>query len=145
MSGFIHHDNCQLYHITIIDLCDMIITLSILLHTTIYYIYDNSLVVTRTWLLYTISSPSILAQSKLIPVLIYSSVVDYYSACNLLENIVTIDSSVRGCNLLESIVTIDSSVVVIYWKILLLQIVVWLPALCQKMGVPYCIVKNKAR
>ncbi|XP_065918428.1 large ribosomal subunit protein eL8-like [Dysidea avara] len=26
-----------------------------------------------------------------------------------------------------------------------IEIVVWLPALCQKMGVPYCIVKNKAR
>eukprot|EP00611_Tribonema_gayanum_P025644 TRINITY_DN5897_c0_g1_i1.p1 TRINITY_DN5897_c0_g1~~TRINITY_DN5897_c0_g1_i1.p1 ORF type:complete len:274 (+),score=128.92 TRINITY_DN5897_c0_g1_i1:57-824(+) len=26
-----------------------------------------------------------------------------------------------------------------------LELVVWLPALCRKMGVPYCIVKNKAR
>jgi len=26
-----------------------------------------------------------------------------------------------------------------------IEIVVWLPALCRKMGVPYCIVKNKAR
>ena len=26
-----------------------------------------------------------------------------------------------------------------------MQIVVWLPALCRKMGVPYCIVKGKAR
>merc|ERR1712176_737765 len=26
-----------------------------------------------------------------------------------------------------------------------LEIVVWLPALCRKMGVPYCIVKGKAR
>jgi len=25
-----------------------------------------------------------------------------------------------------------------------IEIVVWLPALCRKMGVPYCIVKNKA-
>merc|ERR1739842_107431 len=25
------------------------------------------------------------------------------------------------------------------------EIVVWLPALCRKMGVPYCIVKGKAR
>jgi hypothetical protein len=25
------------------------------------------------------------------------------------------------------------------------QIVVWLPALCRKMNVPYCIVKGKAR
>ncbi len=29
--------------------------------------------------------------------------------------------------------------------LLLLQIVLFLPALCRKMGVPYCIVKNKAR
>ena len=26
-----------------------------------------------------------------------------------------------------------------------LQLVVFLPALCRKMGVPYCIVKGKAR
>merc|ERR1711908_132892 len=26
-----------------------------------------------------------------------------------------------------------------------IELVVWLPALCKKMGVPYCIVKNKAR
>jgi len=26
-----------------------------------------------------------------------------------------------------------------------LQLVVWLPALCRKMDVPYCIVKSKAR
>jgi len=26
-----------------------------------------------------------------------------------------------------------------------IELVVWLPALCRKMGVPYCIVKNKAR
>lgn len=25
------------------------------------------------------------------------------------------------------------------------ELVVWLPALCKKMGVPYCIVKGKAR
>ena len=29
--------------------------------------------------------------------------------------------------------------------IFLLQLVLFLPALCRKMGVPYCIVKNKAR
>jgi len=28
---------------------------------------------------------------------------------------------------------------------LLMQIVLFLPALCRKMGVPYCIVKGKAR
>lgn len=27
----------------------------------------------------------------------------------------------------------------------ILQLVVWLPALCRKMGVPYCIIKGKAR
>merc|ERR1712065_133573 len=26
-----------------------------------------------------------------------------------------------------------------------IEIVVWMPALCRKMGVPYCIVKGKAR
>ncbi|WP_459806237.1 ribosomal L7Ae/L30e/S12e/Gadd45 family protein, partial [Herbidospora sp. RD11066] len=26
-----------------------------------------------------------------------------------------------------------------------IELVVWLPALCRKMGVPYCIVKSKAR
>ena len=26
-----------------------------------------------------------------------------------------------------------------------IELVVYLPALCQKMGVPYCIVKNKSR
>jgi large subunit ribosomal protein L7Ae len=26
-----------------------------------------------------------------------------------------------------------------------IELVVWLPALCKKMGVPYCIVKGKAR
>jgi len=26
-----------------------------------------------------------------------------------------------------------------------IEIVLWLPALCRKMGVPYCIVKGKAR
>ena len=28
---------------------------------------------------------------------------------------------------------------------IVLQLVLFLPALCRKMGVPYCIVKNKAR
>jgi large subunit ribosomal protein L7Ae len=26
-----------------------------------------------------------------------------------------------------------------------IELVIFLPALCRKMGVPYCIVKNKAR
>src|SRR4051794_17826958 len=26
-----------------------------------------------------------------------------------------------------------------------IEIVIWLPALCRKMGVPYCIVKSKSR
>ena len=26
-----------------------------------------------------------------------------------------------------------------------IEMVVWLPALCKKMGVPYCIVKDKSR
>ena len=30
-------------------------------------------------------------------------------------------------------------------KISFFQLVLFLPALCRKMGVPYCIVKNKAR
>ena len=34
MSCFIYHNNLELYHITTMDLCDMIITLLILLHIT---------------------------------------------------------------------------------------------------------------
>ena len=26
-----------------------------------------------------------------------------------------------------------------------IELVVWLPALCRKMGVPYCIIKGKVR
>ena len=26
-----------------------------------------------------------------------------------------------------------------------IELVIWLPALCRKMGIPYCIVKGKAR
>ena len=39
MSDFICHDNCQLYQITIMDLYNMIITLSILLHVTNILLY----------------------------------------------------------------------------------------------------------
>ena len=31
------------------------------------------------------------------------------------------------------------------WQVDPIEIVVWLPALCRKMDVPYCIVKGKAR
>ena len=34
MSSFVYHDNHKLYHITIMDLCDTIILISILLHIT---------------------------------------------------------------------------------------------------------------
>ncbi len=38
-----------------------------------------------------------------------------------------------------------ASLVVIASDVDPIEIVVWLPALCRKMGVPYCIVKSKAR
>merc|ERR1712046_532915 len=38
-----------------------------------------------------------------------------------------------------------ASLVVIAHDVDPIEIVVWLPALCQKMDVPYCIVKGKAR
>merc|ERR1711990_458504 len=38
-----------------------------------------------------------------------------------------------------------ASLVVIAHDVDPIEIVVWLPALCQKMEVPYCIVKGKAR
>jgi len=38
-----------------------------------------------------------------------------------------------------------ASLVVIAHDVDPLEIVIWLPALCKKMGVPYCIVKGKAR
>lgn len=34
---------------------------------------------------------------------------------------------------------------IIFLYLLFLQLVLFLPALCRKMGVPYCIVKGKAR
>ena len=39
MPGFIYHDNCLLYHITIMDLHDTIITVSILLHITNVHVH----------------------------------------------------------------------------------------------------------
>lgn len=38
-----------------------------------------------------------------------------------------------------------ASLVVIAHDVDPLELVVWLPALCRKMGVPYCIVKSRAR
>ncbi|KAG0019680.1 60S ribosomal protein L8B, partial [Podila clonocystis] len=38
-----------------------------------------------------------------------------------------------------------ASLVVIADDVDPIEVVVWLPALCRKMGVPYCIVKGKAR
>lgn len=38
-----------------------------------------------------------------------------------------------------------ASLVVIAHDVDPIEIVVWLPALCRKMGVPYCIVKGKSR
>jgi large subunit ribosomal protein L7Ae len=38
-----------------------------------------------------------------------------------------------------------ASLVVIAHDVDPIEIVVWLPALCRKMGVPYCIVKSKSR
>lgn len=38
-----------------------------------------------------------------------------------------------------------AKIVLIACDVVPLELVIWLPALCRKMGVPYCIVKNKAR
>lgn len=38
-----------------------------------------------------------------------------------------------------------ASLVVIAHDVNPIELVVWLPALCRKMGIPYCIMKGKAR
>lgn len=38
-----------------------------------------------------------------------------------------------------------ASLVVIAHDVNPIELVVWLPALCRKMGVPYCIIKSKVR
>lgn len=38
-----------------------------------------------------------------------------------------------------------ASLVVIAHDVTPIELVVWLPALCRKMGVPYCIMKGKVR
>lgn len=38
-----------------------------------------------------------------------------------------------------------ASLVVIAHDVNPIELVVWLPALCRKMGIPYCIVKGKVR
>jgi len=51
-----------------------------------------------------------------------------------------------GINHLTSLVeSKKAQLVVIAHDVDPIEIVVWLPALCRKMGVPYCIVKGKAR
>ena len=42
MSSFVYYDNHKLYHITIMDLCDTIITISILLHITKHQFVHHS-------------------------------------------------------------------------------------------------------
>merc|ERR1712121_299533 len=51
-----------------------------------------------------------------------------------------------GINHITNLVeTKKAQLVVIAHDVDPVEIVVWLPALCRKMGVPYCIVKGKAR
>lgn len=51
-----------------------------------------------------------------------------------------------GINHITNLVeTKKAQLVVIAHDVDPIEIVVWLPALCRKMGVPYCIVKGKAR
>jgi len=39
----------------------------------------------------------------------------------------------------------EARLVIIAHDVCPIELVVWMPALCKKMGVPYCIVKGKAR
>uniref|UniRef100_A0A7S3GHU0 60S ribosomal protein L7a n=1 Tax=Palpitomonas bilix TaxID=652834 RepID=A0A7S3GHU0_9EUKA len=45
----------------------------------------------------------------------------------------------------ELVESLKAQLVVIAHDVDPIEIVVWLPALCRKMGVPYCIVKSKSR
>jgi large subunit ribosomal protein L7Ae len=38
-----------------------------------------------------------------------------------------------------------AKLVIIAHDVVPIELVVWMPALCKKMGVPYCIVKGKSR
>jgi len=52
----------------------------------------------------------------------------------------------QGCNTVTSLIEQKKAqLVVIAHDVDPLELVVFLPSLCRKMGVPYCIVKNKAR
>lgn len=42
-------------------------------------------------------------------------------------------------------IQVKAQLVVIAHDVDPIELVVWLPALCRKMGVPYCIVKGKSR
>merc|ERR1712038_1446382 len=50
-----------------------------------------------------------------------------------------------GVNTVTTLEEQKASLVIIAHDVDPLEIVLFLPALCRKMGVPYCIVKNKAR
>merc|ERR1712130_142935 len=51
-----------------------------------------------------------------------------------------------GLNHVTALVeTKKAKLVVIAHDVDPIELVVWLPALCRKMGIPYCIVKGKAR
>lgn len=51
-----------------------------------------------------------------------------------------------GLNHVTSLVeSKKAQLVVIAHDVHPIEMVVWLPALCKKMGIPYCIVKDKAR
>ena len=50
-----------------------------------------------------------------------------------------------GINHITYLVEQGKELVVIAHDVDPLELVIWLPALCQRMNVPYCIVKGKAR
>ncbi|KAA1067887.1 60S ribosomal protein L8B [Puccinia graminis f. sp. tritici] len=58
---------------------------------------------------------------------------------------VTLVGTVSTTSLLDLIEAKKASLVVIADDVDPIELVIFIPALCQKMGVPYCIVKNKAR
>lgn len=46
---------------------------------------------------------------------------------------------------MSNLMTLGCSNLLLFVTYACLQIVLFLPALCRKMGIPYCIVKGKAR
>lgn len=62
-----------------------------------------------------------------------------------LEQLLTIFAALRFLLLCFQIEQKKASLVVISHDVDPIELVVWLPALCRKMDVPYCIVKSRAR